>query len=347
MKRPSRPAGDGAANAEALPARKVTAYQALWWSAEMFRRIALQPLDLCPPCDIQFVDYARAVLRNDILTNPVDEDGYRQVMLDVFHKRGLCTCPYQPGQDLPRACQFYDILDQSSRTSKMDFVYHDIERVSRSRTAAYYFLSDNRKVLRIPPHQDVVVVDLYDNTKLGAAAERLPREVVLEYLWEEEVPLKDDESKNLRFGDLSGKTMGLQCGGTLVFDSRGNLLSWFRKPGIEHISPTRAQELRQRLQEIQSNPEEAKRKKLKLTKQEMGELQDLEEGERRKAALLQYTASVASRGLVGESQPGRPLMEAMKPVTAIEEGGVLRLEIAPHLRTSDFDTEVEGWTISY
>jgi hypothetical protein len=318
--------------AEASPKRQVTAYQALWWSADMWRRVALQPLDLCPPCDIQFVDYAKAVLLNDILTNPVDEDGYRQVMLEAFHKRGLCTCGYQADQVLSQACQFYDILDQSSRRSRMDFVYHDIERVSRSRTAAYDFLSDNRRVLRIPPHQDVVVVDLYDNIKLGAAAERLPREIVLEYLWQEEVTLTDDESKDLRFGDLSGKTMNLLCGGTLVFDGRGNLLSWFRKPGTEHITPARAQELRQ---------------KLKPTKQEMGELQDLEEGERRKAALLQFTARVARRGLVGESQPTKPVMEVIKPITAIEEGGVLRLEIAPHLRTSDLDREVEGWTVNY
>ena len=70
---------------EAPAARKVTPAQALWWSAERFRRVALQPLDLCPPCDIQFLDYARAVLRNDILTNPVDEEGYRQDMLEAFH----------------------------------------------------------------------------------------------------------------------------------------------------------------------------------------------------------------------------------------------------------------------
>ena len=41
--------------------------------------------------------------------------------------------------------------------------------------------------MRIPAQQDIVVVDLYDNDKMGVAAERLPREIVLEYLWEEEV----------------------------------------------------------------------------------------------------------------------------------------------------------------
>ena len=53
------------------------------------------------------------------------------------------------------------------------------------------------------------------------------------------------------------------------------------------------------------------------------------------------------RGLVGEAQAGNPLMARIKPMAAIEEDGVLRLEIAPHLRDSDFDTEVDGWPMNY
>ena len=226
-------------------------------------------------------------------------------------------------------------------------MYHDIERVSRSRTAAYYFLSDNRRALRIPAHQDIVVVDLYDNAKMGVAAERLPREIVLEYLWAEEVALNDDESQGLKFGSYNGKTMALQCGGTLVFDERGNLLSWFRKPGTEHITPDRVRELRQRQEIMRVNPAAEKDKKIRLTHQDLAELADLDEGERRKAALKEYTARVIKRGLVGEAQSGNALMEVMKPIAAIEEDGVLRLEIAPHLHDSDFDTEVEGWTVNY
>ena len=93
---------------------------------------------------------------------------------------------------------FREVLPQE----RMDFVYHDIERLSRSRTAAYYFLSDNRRLLHIPPHQDVRVVDLYDTNKFGAAAERLPREIVLEYAWQEVVELKKDPRGWPGFQDL-------------------------------------------------------------------------------------------------------------------------------------------------
>ncbi len=321
------------------PKLSMSPAQALSRTAERFRRIVLQPLDLCPPCDIQFLDYASAVLRNDLLTNPVDRHGYRDIMLEVFHHRGLCPCTYQTGLTMPDDCLFQPAYN----LSELGFIQSDIGRVSRSRTAAYYFLSDNRKVLRIPSHQDVEVVDLYDNSKLGVAAERLPREMVLEYLWREEVELGGAE-----FGRWNGKKININCGGTLVFDERGNLLSWFRKPGTEHISPAEVEDVQQRWQEWKTNPGEAATKKIKkVTRQELGELEDHAMGTQRKTALRKYIASLAKRNLVGEAQPFNPFMEGLKPIVAIEENGALRFEMMPHLRTSDFDTEVEGWTINY
>ena len=224
----------------ARTSRKVTPLQAMWWAADRFRRVALQPLDLCPPCDIQFIDYAKAVIRNDILTNPVDAEGYRTIMLQVFHDRKICKCKYKYGQELPHDCEFQDAIYQP----KQEFTYHDINRVSRSRTAAYYFLNDNREVLRIPLHQDIVVCDLYDNGKLGALGERLPHQIVLEYIWKEELEFKDQTVRGMKFDWLEGKKVTMYCGGTLVFDDRGNQLSWFRKPGVQLLDPDNEKNLR-------------------------------------------------------------------------------------------------------
>jgi hypothetical protein len=188
----------------------------------------------------------------------------------------------------------------------MDFVYHDIARVSRSRTAAYYFLSDNREMLRIPPHQDLHVVDLYDNSKYGAAAERLPREIVLEYLWGEEVELVNDPEQGLSFGRWNGKTYNLDCGGTIVFDGRGNLLSWFRKPGTEHITEAAERAILERNAAWDEDPLLAKKNKVKRpTKLELGQLADLEEGRRRKATLKKYLAAYARATLIRRQKDGR------------------------------------------
>lgn len=324
--------------------QKVTPDQALWWAADRFRRVALQPLDLCPPCDIQFSDYAKAVIRNDILTNPVDEQGYRPLMLDVFHQRGLCECGYKLGEEIPETCIFQEAL----KIEKLDFVYHDIERLSSSRIAAYYFLSDNRSLLHIPAHQDVRVVDMYDNRKLGAAAERLPREVVLQYGWQEQVLLENDPAQKLDFGAWEGKTFDLDCGGTLVFDGRGNLMSWQRKPGTEHISVEQEAQVRERMEAWEKDPAEAKQHKVKKpTRLELAYLADLDIGRQRKQAVLRYLDALIQNGLVGPPQEASGFSDGMQPVTALEADGVVRFRATSHLREQDFDRKEAGWTVNY
>jgi len=308
--------------------QKVTPGQALWWAVDRFRRIALQPLDLCPPCDIQLIDYAKAVIHNDILTNPVDEQGYRPAMLEIFHRRKLCTCSYKVDKELPEDCAFYEVMQKE----KIKFIYHDIEGLSRSRTAAYYYLSDNRKVLHIPMHQDVRVVDLYDTNKYNAAAERQPREIVLEYAWQEEILLENNPQEKWDFGKWNGKTCNIDCGGTLVFDENGNLLSWFRKPGTEHITPQEEQKIRQ-----------AK----KPTRIDLRKLADLEIGRQRKKALFSYLAANIQRGLIGATPPEDRFSEGARPINAYEQNGVMHFEMAPHLRMSNLDEEEDGWLVNY
>jgi hypothetical protein len=327
---------NGRTPAGAPPAARVSAREALWRAVGRFRSIALQGLDLCPPCDIQFVDYAGAILRNHILTDPVDERGYRPMMLDVFHRRGLCGCGRQPDEQLTRRCSFFEVMQQELTDPTERLNGPNIDRVSRSRAAAYYFLNDNRDALRIPRHQDIVVVDLYDNFKMGAAADRLPREVVLEYVWEEEVRLEPDPEKQLDFGRYNGQAVGMQCGGTLIFDERGNLLSWFHKPGTEHITPGEADKLRERL-----------RQQLRVDKLDRARLADLEAGEQRKLALLCHVATATKSGMVGETQSDNPLVDRQRPISAVMKNGLLHLQVAPHLRKSDFDKEVAQWPVNY
>jgi hypothetical protein len=198
--------------------RKATSAQALWWTVERFGRTALQPLDLLPPVDVRFVDYARAVLRNDELNDPADPNGYRTLMREVFHERGLCPTPLA-------ACDPATCALSWPEPPRLE-IFHDMAEVSRSRTAAYHLVHDNRKKLGIPAQQDFVIADLYDANKLGGAAERLPRQVIIEYVWREDVKLEGE-----RFGRLQGETVHLLCGGTLLFDDRSNLLWWTAKPG--------------------------------------------------------------------------------------------------------------------
>lgn len=183
---------------------------------------------------------------------------------------------------------------ESDETPRRWNVFYDIDILSRSRTDAYYFLNDNRRVLDIPPHQDLIITDLYGARKYGRNVERLPREIVIEYLWQESFVLEGAE-----FRHLQGAAAELTCGGTLVLDELGNVLSWAHKPGTE------------------SRDHHAK-------------------GEVRMARLRAHLARQIRRGQIG--MRGDTEVDAFgpwtPPVVADTEGGVLTVEIAPHLRNT-------------
>ena len=305
--------------AERQRKRKVSPGQALSWAAQRFGRIALQPLDFCPPVDIQFIDYARAVLRNFDLYEPLDSPRravYRDLMWGVFHKRKLCPGPGETCADPAHSrCQLE--ADRSADDLKWN-VYHDIDAISRSRTGAYYFLHDNRKALHIPNNQDIVVVDVYDTNKFGREALRLPREIVIQYMWREEFELSAS-----RFGSLQGRTAELLCGGTLVLDGRGNVLSWFRKPGTQFEA-------------------------------------DREAGEARRAQLEAHMARLVEDGQIGLRGASEVDILGIwtPPVIADTPQGALRLEVTPHMRDSlsedkpaglenVWDRREDQWTTSF
>ena len=141
--------------------------------------MAIQPLDLLPPVDVTFRDYALAVLRAEQLSNPLDPYNYFEMALNVFLCREILS--EADAHALRQPHYLYDRLRLS--------VFHDIDSISSSRSAAYRFLHDNRFDLFIPLNCDFIVTDLYASNKLTREARRLPRQIVLEYLWREEVEL--------------------------------------------------------------------------------------------------------------------------------------------------------------
>jgi len=194
--------------------------EVLWEAITHFTRIALRALDFCPPVDIQFIDYAKALLRADEIAFPVDALNYRKIIREVFHNRGICEC-----EDTGSACN----LETSKQPLNREINWFDIDRISSSTTAAYHFLNLNRDIFEIPENQDFAVVDLYDTNKQVSCGISLPKEIVLEYIWREDVLLEGKD-----FGNYEGEYAQLLCGGTIVFDDRGNILYFVQKPGVEN-----------------------------------------------------------------------------------------------------------------
>ena len=208
--------------------REKSPAEAFWYAADRMQRTVLQPLDLLPPMDVTFRDYALAMLRAEALSNPLDPHGYRAMMIDVFEAREILSA-----EECSNLRENGYLFDRPRLA-----VFHSVDRIASSKAAAYRFLDDNRRVLGLPRNRDVLVADLYSARKRTRQGNRLPRQLVLQYFWREEAPLDGAD-----FGRFKGRTASFLCGGTMVFDERDNLQWWCRKDGGEAAPQRRAHQL--------------------------------------------------------------------------------------------------------
>jgi hypothetical protein len=283
-----------------------TPAESFWNTIQRMQGIAIQPLDFLPPIDVTFRDYALAVLRSDEIASPTDPDGYRAMMLDVFIKRGILE-----DADRQPFLQPHHIFERFP----LD-VFHSINSIASSRADAYRFLDDNRRSLLIPRNADIFVSDLSTAQKMTRQARRLPRQVVVRYLWREDVMLDD-----ARFGQFAGQPTSMLCGGTLAMDENGEVLASVRKPGSQPAG------------EGQAAVEEQRR------------------GAARRTAFLDDLARRIKAGRITPplgSAKGL-LAKTLAPLTSRLVDGALRFELSPHFGIrDDQDQELGGrsWQIS-
>ena len=58
-------------------------------TAQQILTMCIRALDYCPPVDITFGDYLRAIITADVDLVPADEAGYRIALIDAFRRRGI------------------------------------------------------------------------------------------------------------------------------------------------------------------------------------------------------------------------------------------------------------------
>jgi hypothetical protein len=270
--------------------------------------LAIQPLDFLPPCAVTFRDYALAVLRSEQVANPTDPSGYRALMIDCFIKRG--------------------ILDKSERESLLEpapvfkrpalDVYHHVDAIAASRGGAYRFLDDNRAKLLIPLNADLVVTEIVRANKFTRDGRSLPEQIVIQYVWREEVLLEGD-----RFGRFADERTTMLCGATMVLDQNGNQIHWSRKPGSTNVGTSET-----------AVAEQA-------------------EGALRRTELLDTIAARIAAGMIGETVGGElGLLERASPPFGVQKvDGTLRFTLAPHFSIRG-DAEYDNmgdrqWQISF
>ncbi len=284
-----------------------TPAQAFWYAIDRMQRTAIQPLDLLPPVDVNFRDYALAVCRSQQLSDPLDPRGYHAMLIRVFREREIFSDEDVLRLTLPQ--YLYDRLRLG--------IYHNISEISRSRAAAYRFLDDNREELLIPATQDFFIADLYDANKNGRQEARLPRQIILEYVWREDVLLEGTQ-----FGEFNGRSTQLLCGGTLVFNDNGDVLAWAMKPGSLRYGGKRV-----RAGLIHKSWEAA-----------------VAEGKARKQEMLDNLAAQIAAGRVGAMAGSAKglLGAAVPPLIAEGDDDQVKFRLSPHLHLTHDDEDDQG-----
>lgn len=275
--------------------------QVFWLAADRLQRLTIQPLDLLPPVEVNFRDYALAACRSQQLSEPIDPAGYLDMMIDVFVKRGVLNL--DDAQSLKEPDYVHKRLELS--------VHRSIDDIVRSRAAAYRFLDDNREDLLIPTGRDFIVADLYDAHKRGRQNLALPRQIILQYVWREDVKLDGK-----RFGKFNGQRTIMMCGGTLVFDDNGTVLSWAMKTGSVPFGGAR-----QRIGRVADMWKKA-----------------VADGNGRRDKLLNDIAAQIAAGRVGNLiGSAKGLMGTMVPpfLADTDTDGFVRFRLAPHMHLSE------------
>lgn len=289
---------------ELADGKRHSAGQALAHTVPRMQVIAIQSLDLLPPVEVTFNDYARAVLRNLLIADPTDPKGYREMIAKVFERREILDS--KDVEDVLTPAGLYDRMPGK--------IQHDPVIMSNSRAEAYRYLDDNREDLHIPRRADLVVEEVFTARKMVGRGLFLPKQVILQYLWREDLLLENE-----RFGEYAGKNTSFLCGATMVLDENGSMLSWFRKPGSEPTERAKA-----------ASEKQAAGKRLSLV--DTRALTEWEAGKARRLAYLDALAWRIEQGMVGEELAGPTgMVGALSPPLIVrEKGGQLRFELSPH-----------------
>ena len=192
-------------------ARRATRHdtiQALFRAANQTANIMFRAIDYCPPVDLRYDEYARAVFAADRVAYPIDKYEVRSELERIFGQRGI-RCEGDDADDNAD-------MRQNIRSKLIDV---DIDVVASTPADAYRFLDSHRELFGIPYEANFAVTSVYRTNKFAKSGYRPPREHIIEFVWSEDVRL---EGK--RFGALTDTFMPLYCGGTLVFDGQGNFL---------------------------------------------------------------------------------------------------------------------------
>lgn len=200
--------------------------------AERFLVICIRAIDYCPPVDVQFGEFLRAIVTADRLLVPEDPLGFRGELIKAFRRRGmvpdgvrsysedaLLWCgPADRDRDLPPVVGLiYDVLHETSDQGNEDAAEARKQNAANGKQNAktlHAYAEQNRLGLALDPDAVISVRHFHPVYRIGPEG-RLMVEFIVEYMQERQERFDPN--------DLASDTFQFRGGSTVIFDHRGRV----------------------------------------------------------------------------------------------------------------------------
>jgi hypothetical protein len=210
-------------------------------TAQHFSNICIRALDYCPPVDVRFGDFLRAMITADYDLVPDDPYGYRAALIDGFRLRGIRPEGVTSfSEESLRWSSPEDVTGRPIAKSK-GLVFRPLEQPTRTQMASTArtlnaYGANNAELLGLMPGVPIQPHKFHLVHRIGPDGQ-LELEMVAELVQQRRVRLdpNDDNAPEFTF----------RGGTTLLFDHQGNVRYSIYKP-LGKADPTNPRLQRQR-----------------------------------------------------------------------------------------------------
>lgn len=217
-------------------------------TADDFLNICIRALDYCPPVDILFGDFLRAMITADHHLFPDDKFGYRAALIDAFRSRGifpesvtsfseeslLWEHPEITGnEDIPPCTGLdYDVFTSEDEVEKR------YKQMVDNAHALDAFAKNNAKKLRLSTDPDLKIEVRRFNLMYHVSDNgRLVVELAVQITQSRDVPVDKDNPSSSSFTFRGGITLILGQGGQVLYTIHKSIDE--KKDGGENYRLTR------------------------------------------------------------------------------------------------------------
>jgi hypothetical protein len=175
-------------------------------TADIFFKVCVRALDYCPPVDVTFGDFLRAVITSDIDLHPDDDAGLRDAVMQAFRVRGIVPEGSAYFSDVaiawPRVSD--RIIVEGLEFGDPNGLTSDQKEVCRQVLNA--FLSSHAATLGFDPDRPVRLPSFHPVFRINQDGS-LRTDMVVEAIQEKSVPFDTNDPGQGQFPLLGGATM--------------------------------------------------------------------------------------------------------------------------------------------